>query len=135
MTFFLKIQTKKKLELLNLTLAIQEIVDKSKVKDGICFIFLLHSSAGLLINEDEEGLKKDWFLFFENISSKINFFHNLIDNNALAHLISGILGQSRFIFIKDGKLLLGRWQQIFLVEADGPREREIAVKIIKTQNS
>jgi secondary thiamine-phosphate synthase enzyme len=135
MTFFLKIQTKKKLELLNLTSAIQEIVDKSKVKDGICFIFLLHSSAGLLINEDEEGLKKDWFLFFENISSKINFFHNLIDNNALAHLISGILGQSRFIFIKDGKLLLGRWQQIFLVEADGPREREIAVKIIKTQNS
>jgi secondary thiamine-phosphate synthase enzyme len=135
MTFFLKLQTKKKLELLNLTSAIQEIVDKSKVKDGICFIFLLHSSAGLLINEDEEGLKKDWFLFFENISSKINFFHNLIDNNALAHLISGILGQSRFIFIKDGKLLLGRWQQIFLVEADGPREREIAVKIIKTQNS
>jgi secondary thiamine-phosphate synthase enzyme len=135
MTFFLRIQTKKKLELLNLTSAIQEIVDKSKVKDGICFIFLLHSSAGLLINEDEEGLKKDWFLFFENISSKINFFHNLIDNNALAHLISGILGQSRFIFIKNGKLLLGRWQQIFLVEADGPREREIAVKIIKIQNS
>jgi len=131
MISFLKVQTKKKFELLNLTSEIQKIVNKSKVKEGICFIFLMHSSAALLINEDEEGLKKDWFLFFETIASKINFFHNLIDNNAIAHLISGIFGQDKFVLIKEGKLLLGRWQQIFLVEADGPREREVVVKIIK----
>lgn len=122
---FVKISTKNKEELIDIT---NEVEKRIKSKTGICCIFLRHASAGLYINENESGLKED----FLNLLNKIipngkGYKHNKHDNNATAHLKASLLGQSVFVPLKEGKLMLGTWQRIFLAEFDGPREREIIV--------
>jgi len=123
------ISTNKRCELIDITREVEKIVKESGVKEGLAFIFLPHSTASLLLTENEPGLKKDWLKFFEKMVSKMAFEHNKIDNNADSHLLSGLIGQSRTLIIKEAKLIRGTWQNIFLAEFDGPRRRKIIVKI------
>ncbi|MGB9911318.1 MAG: secondary thiamine-phosphate synthase enzyme YjbQ [Microgenomates group bacterium] len=123
------ILTQQKYQLINITSKIEEIVVEAKIEEGIVLVFVPHSTAGILLTEDEEGLKRDWLKFFEKIISGIDFEHNKIDNNAEAHLLAGLVGQSKVLPVKEGKLIRGSWQEIFLVEFDGPRERKIIVKL------
>jgi len=90
-----------------------------------------HSTAGILLTENEQGLIQDWLNLFKKITSGINFAHNKIDDNADSHLLSGLVGQGKTLVIEDGRLIRGTWQQIFLAEFDGPRQRRILIKIIK----
>ena len=90
-----------------------------------------HATAGFWLNEDEEGLKQDVLRFFEKITSG-SWQHNQIDNNAQAHLLSGLLKPYLLLSVENGEIQLGTWQEIFLVELDGPREREIKIKFIPT---
>jgi len=97
----------------------------------LAVVFVPHSTAGLILTENEEGLKKDWISFLSSLVQKEELFHNKIDNNADSHLLSGLLGQNKILIIDSGHLLKGTWQQIFLVELDGPRERTIIIKILE----
>lgn len=126
------ISTKEKYQLVNITEKVEEIVEKSGVKEGIVLVFAPHSTAGILLTEDEEGLKKDWLAVFKKLTLGMDFFHNKIDNNADSHLLSGLIGQGKTLPIKEGKLIRGTWQEIFLAEFDGPRERKVVVEIIKS---
>lgn len=124
------ISTSRKYQLVNITPEVEEVVKKAGVKEGVVVVFVPHSTAGILLTEDEEGLKKDWLALFKKITSGIDFEHNRIDNNADAHLLAGLIGQSEILPIKEGKIVRGTWQEIFLAEFDGPRERRIVVEII-----
>ena len=113
--------TKEQKELLNVTDDVERVVEESDIKEGICLVFVPHATAAIVLNEDEAGLKSDIKNLLENWIPNKSWQHNAIDNNATAHIASALIGQSRLIPIVDGKLALGTWQEIFLVELDGPR--------------
>ena len=128
MTKELSFQTSNKRQLLNITSEIQKAVAESKVQDGICLVFAPHATAAIILNEDEDGLKSDIENLVETWIPEGNWKHNQIDDNATAHLASSFIGQSKTIPIVDGKLKLGPWQEIFLLELDGPRpNRKVVV--------
>ena len=126
----LDISTENRYELVDITEEVEKIVKESKIEDGLVLVFVPHSTAGVVFTENEKGLKNDWLEIFKKLISGIDFEHNKIDNNADSHLLSGIIGQGKVLPIKDGKIIRGTWQQIFLAEFDGPRERKVILEII-----
>ena len=126
----LNISTENRYQLVDITEEVEETVKESKVEDGLVLVFAPHSTAGVVLTENEKGLKNDWLEIFKKLTSGIEFEHNKIDDNADSHLLSGIIGQGKVLPIKDGKIIRGTWQQIFLAEFDGPRERKVILEII-----
>jgi len=127
----LRVETKNRVELIDITKKIQEAVNKTGIKDGIVVVYTKHTTTALIINENEEGLKEDiLFLLNKLIPASENYKHNKIDNNADSHLRSILLGNSLVIPLVNSKLGLGTWQRVFFVELDGPRSRTIYVKVI-----
>ncbi len=121
-------------EIINITDKIQEIVKKSKIKDGICSVFTKHATGAIIINENyDPGLCKDIIKALDMIVPEhSNWAHDKIDNNAASHIKAAMLGPSETIPIKDGKLQLGQWQDISFIELDGPRAgRRVVVEIIE----
>jgi secondary thiamine-phosphate synthase enzyme len=125
------ISTSKRTELIDITADVERIVRKSGIKNGLCNVFVPHATAAIMMNENENGLVDD-------IVNKIKkefpkgggYKHDRIDDNADSHLASGFIGQSKTLPVKDGRLIRGTWQQIFLMEADGPRSsRKIIVTV------
>ena len=125
------ISTKERYQLIDITEKVEEIVQESEVKDGLVLVFVPHSTAAILLTENEEGLKEDWLDFLKKLVSGFDFQHNKIDDNADSHILSGLVGQERILPVKGGQIIRGTWQQIFLLELDGPRNRKIIVKMIK----
>lgn len=119
-------------ELIDVTDKVENLVKKSKIKNGMCLVFVPHATAAVFLNENEPGLVDDILnkiedLFPENAGYK----HDRIDSNADSHLASSFIGQSKTMSVKDGRLLRGTWQQIFILEMDGPRsDRRIFVTIV-----
>jgi secondary thiamine-phosphate synthase enzyme len=130
--FEIKVKTKNREEIVDITSEVEEILKKSKIQEGICFLYIPHTTASLIINENaDENIKKDILNWLrENIKRGI-WLHDSIDNNGDSHIKSTFLGCSQIIPIKDNKLLLGRWQGIMLAEFDGPRERKVYVILQK----
>ncbi|MFC1789662.1 secondary thiamine-phosphate synthase enzyme YjbQ [Patescibacteria group bacterium] len=124
------IKTNERYELVNITANVESIIKERGVDGGLVFVSVPHSTAAILLTEDEPNLKKDWLEFLRQMASGFNFLHNQIDDNGDSHLLSGILGQNRSLLIEKGKLEKGFWQEIFLAEFDGPKVRKIIVKII-----
>lgn len=127
----ISLKTNNRLELIDITDKIQSIAAKSKIKSGICFIFCPHTTAGLTINENADpSVRAD----IEKTLNKLvpagaGYAHS--EGNADSHIKSSLLGQSLNIFLESGKLILGRWQGIYFCEADGPRQRELWIKIME----
>lgn len=128
------IKTTKKQDIIDITNNVKEIVKKSKIKDGICLVYVRHATSAIIINENYDPSVCEDILTALNkiIPEHAGYKHDKIDNNAAAHIRAAILGPSENIPIKDGTLQLGRWQGIGLVEIDGPRDRTVLVKIIKS---
>ena len=134
----IEIETRQSTELIDITGKVKEIV-KSKTKNksgnldsGICVVFTRHTTSGLIINENEAGLKNDILAFLNELIPKgKEYLHDKIDDNAHSHLRAVVLGSSVTIPIEEGGLTLGTWQSIFFVECDGPRRREVYVKVIE----
>lgn len=128
----LRIQTSKRIELIDITSEIQEEIKKSKVTEGICVISTMHTTTAIIINENESGLKEDILNLLEKLVPKAaGYRHDAIDNNADAHLKALLLGASESLPISEGRLELGTWQRIFLAELDGPRSRIVNLSILK----
>lgn len=126
----LSIQSSRKEEFIDITGRVNEILRKIGTDNGICLIFTPHTTAAITINENadpsvpEDLLQGMRHLQFENIS----FRHS--EGNSPAHLKSSLIGCSQLVIIEDSSLLLGTWQGIFFCEFDGPRTRNVFVKII-----
>jgi len=125
----IKVSSRERYQLIDITDKVEKTIKESGVKDGLILVFAPHSTAGILLTENEEGLKEDWLNFLKKLVSGLDFQHNRIDNNADSHILSGLVGQGKTLLLKGGNLLRGTWQQIFLAEFDGPRERKIIIKI------
>jgi secondary thiamine-phosphate synthase enzyme len=126
----LQVRTSRRIEMVDITDKIQQVVAKSRVKDGICFISIPHTTAGIIINENADPSVKQDILNMLNKLVPEGRGYTHAEGNADSHIKSSILGNCLYIFIEDGQLCLGTWQGIFFAEGDGPRSREVWLKII-----
>lgn len=123
--------TNQNVEVINITSNVNDIIRKYDITNGIVNISTKHTTSSIMINEDEEGLKKDYAKFLEKIVPNDNYLHDRIDNNATSHLKAMLTTPTQTLPIIDGKISLGTWQSIFFVELDGPRSnRTINIMII-----
>ena len=126
-----ELKTHNRMEIINITTEVNFILEKSSIKKGLVNIYSKHSTSGIIINEDEPGLLKDFQNTLETlVPSNGNYKHDIIDNNADSHIRSFLIGNSETIPLYNGKLDLGTWQSIFFVELDGPRTRKVTVTIV-----
>lgn len=130
MTKEISISTSKRNELINITDQVKEIIRKSKIKEGVCLIYVPHATAGITINEGADpNLAQDLLdKLSELVPQNASYRHS--DGNADAHIKSSLVGVSVSVLIKNAKLILGTWQAIFFCEFDGPRERKVVVEIL-----
>jgi secondary thiamine-phosphate synthase enzyme len=132
-THTLKVKTSRRTQLVNVTAQVQQAVEKSRVADGVCYVYVPHTTAAIVINEcadpdvahDLEGAF-DRLIPFEG-----PYRHG--EGNSDSHMKSVLVGASQTIFVEGGKLRLGRWQGVFFCEFDGPRDRHFQVKVIREQ--
>jgi len=129
----ISVKTNSRIELIDITEKIQAIVAKSKVKQGICFIFCPHTTAGLTINENADPSVRRDILQALNKLVPANAGYSHSEGNADSHIKSSIFGASLTIFIEDGQLAFGTWQGIYFCEGDGPRSRQVWIKIQSLQ--
>ena len=125
------ISTSKKQELVDISSQINKIVKKSNIKEGICIVYCPHTTAGITINENADpDVQSD---ILQKLTSLIpqNEDYKHSEGNSDAHIKSSLLGNEKTIIIKNNNLLLGTCQGIYFFEGDGPRQREIIIKIIK----
>jgi len=129
----LTIRTRSKSELMDITPLVRDVVDKSKIENGVCYIFVPHTTAGITINENADpSVRQDILIELDKLVPwQGNYTH--LEGNAAAHIKASLVGSSETIPVENGDLVLGTWQGIFFAEFDGPRRREVWVKITKTE--
>ncbi|HDD64153.1 MAG: hypothetical protein B6U94_06340 [Thermofilum sp. ex4484_79] len=128
----LRISTSRRLELVDITYEVEKAVRESGIKNGMCLVYAPHATAAIIANEHESGLMEDMLTKIrEDYPHDGKWKHNLIDDNAAAHLASAFIESARIFPVKDGRLIRGTWQNIFLLELDGPRSvRRIVVEVM-----
>jgi secondary thiamine-phosphate synthase enzyme len=134
LTEYLTYNVKTRRAFVNITSDIENIVKKSKVQEGLCLANTMHITASVFINDNENGLHRDFEKWLEILAPHEpidQYFHNKTgEDNADAHLKRQIMGREVVIAITKGKLDFGTWEQIFYGEFDGKRPKRILVKII-----
>ena len=136
-TDYLLFNTKKRQEFIRITDEIAAIVKTSGVKEGMALVSAMHITAGVYVNDWEEGLIGDFQTWLEKLApSGINYRHHQTgEDNADAHLKRTIMGHQVVLPITDGKLDLGPWEQVFYAEFDGQRQKRVIVKIMGLDQS
>lgn len=111
---------------------VNDAVRRSGIEEGVCHLFVPHTTAGLVINENADpDVGRDLIEKLEQLvptDGKEKYHH--FEGNAHAHIKSSLLGQSAVVPVSGGRLALGRWQGVFLAEFDGPREREVRITVV-----
>lgn len=126
----LPVRTDKKSQIISITSQIQAVVNKSKIKNGLCVVFNPHTTAAITINEDADpSVKSDMINELNKIVPDESHYTHM-EGNSDAHIKASLMGSDRVIIVNNGKLELGTWQGIFFCEFDGPRSRKVYVKII-----
>jgi len=126
----LTVRTGSRTELLEITREVAGLVQASDVSEGLCHLFVPHTTAGLTINENADPTVKADILMVLNkvVSDKEPYRH--LEGNSPAHIKASLMGPGLTVFIQGGRLVLGTWQGIFFCEFDGPRTRRLLVKIV-----
>jgi secondary thiamine-phosphate synthase enzyme len=120
-------------ELINITPDVEEVVNKSGIKEGMVLVNAMHITASVFINDDESGLHQDFEKWLEGLAPEKphnQYKHNTAEDNADAHLKRTIMGREVVVAITEGRLDFGPWEQIFYGEFDGKRRKRVLVKVI-----
>lgn len=126
--FFVK--TKRKFQVIDITPNVREVVERGTVAEGLCCVFVPHATAAVAINENADpNIGEDLQEALAKLIPEGVWRHDRIDDNAAAHIKAAIIGPSEMVPVKNGKLVLGTWQSLMLLEFDGPRERKVIVQI------
>ena len=129
----LSVKTRERTELIDITSDINKLIQKSGVAQGLCMIFVPHTTAAVTINESADPSVKSDILKILNqiIPWEANYRH--LEGNSPAHIKSTLVGSSELIAIENGRLILGTWQGVFFCEFDGPRTRKIHINFLQSQ--
>ena len=126
----LHVRTNRKWHVIDITLRVAEVVENSGVSEGTCLVYVCHTTAAVTINENTDpNIGADLVEALNRFIPEGILQHDKIDNNGAAHIKASLIGPSETIPVRDGKLMLGRWQAVMLVEFDGPRDRQLLVTV------
>ncbi len=118
--------------LVDITRQVQEAVTRAGLAGGLCFLFLPHTTAALTLNENwDPDVKSDVLLTLGNMAPA-DPRHRHSEGNSPAHIKASLLGNSLTLFVEGGKLMLGTWQGVYLAEFDGPRGRNVWVRVLSS---
>lgn len=124
------IRTSRRTELQDITERIENAVHESGCVSGICHLFVPHTTAGILINEGyDPDVARDMEGAFDRLIPDSPGFHHA-EGNSDSHIKTALVGTSETVWIENGRLALGQWQRIFFAEFDGPRSRQLRLKIV-----
>jgi secondary thiamine-phosphate synthase enzyme len=127
----IEVSTTECIDIVDITTEVAEAVP-SDVSNGVCLVFVPHTTAGVVLNENEHRLLNDITRAVESlVPTDEDYEHDAIDDNAAAHLQATVLGESVTIPVTEEGLDLGRWQSILFVECDGPQTRRVSVTVIE----
>jgi secondary thiamine-phosphate synthase enzyme len=131
-TEYLTFQTGERRELINITDKLAGIVSRSKVQEGFCLVSAMHITAGIWVNDEEEGLKADLFEWLDELAPARPEYrhHQTGEDNADAHLKRTLVHHQAMLPITNGRLDLGPWEQVFYAEFDGQRKKRVVVKVM-----
>ncbi len=127
----LSVKTRERTELVDVTSDINQLIQKSGIDQGLCMLYVPHTTAAVTINESADpSVKSDMLMILNKIIPwEADYRH--LEGNSAAHIKSTLVGPSELVAIENRKLVLGTWQGIFFCEFDGPRNRKLHVKISK----
>ena len=124
----LPVKTHSQTEMLDITALIQQQVADSGVKNGLCMLFVPHTTAAITINESADpAVRQDILMVLNKIVPWQEAYRHM-EGNSPAHLKTSIIGSSELIAVEKGRLVLGTWQGVFFCEFDGPRNRKLDVR-------
>ena len=130
---YLYFNTDSRVDLINITNKVREVLDESGIQEGLCLVNAMHITASVFINDDESGLHQDYKEWLEELAPHepiSQYAHNGFEENADAHLKRQIMGREVVVAITDGELDFGPWEQIFYGEFDGKRPKRYLIKVI-----
>ncbi len=130
----ISVKTRSKREVLDITDTVEALLEKNHAKGtGICNLFILHTTAALTTADLDPGTDLDMLDAFEAMIPKLRYRHPHNPTHVPDHILSSLIGPSVALPFEHGKILLGTWQRIVLIELDGPRERELVVTVTTAQ--
>ncbi len=133
MTWTLKVRSREREELVEFTEEVRRVLKESGARGGVCFLYVQHTTAGLTVNENADpDVPRDMLMHLRKLVPQHGVGFRHAEENSDAHIKASIFGSSISIPFDDGQLLLGRWQGIFLCEFDGPRQRQVIMKVVKS---
>jgi len=128
-----EVRTSRRAELLEVTGRVEEVVARSGVESGVVVVQSLHTTAALTINENADpDVKHDLLAKLEEMVPRDEPYYRHAEGNSDSHLKTSCFGPSLTVVVDGGRLVLGRWQGVYLCEFDGPRERRLAVQVLST---
>jgi secondary thiamine-phosphate synthase enzyme len=134
LTEYLTFTTETRRAFINITPQVEELVEKSGIREGLCLVNAMHITASVFINDNERGLLQDFETLLEDIAPHepiSKYRHNLTgEDNADAHLKRTLMGREVVVAVTEGRCDFGPWEQIFYGEFDGRRPKRVLVKII-----
>ena len=126
----LKVVSRNRNEMIDITSDIQQIVDEEETEEGCVIIYVPHTTAGITINEGADpSVQRDIIETLKKLIPKSGDYHHM-EGNSDAHIKASLLGSSVTVLIENNKLVLGTWQHIFFYEGDGPRNRKVYVETL-----
>ena len=120
-------------QFINITPQVEDCLAESNIGEGFVLVNAMHITASVFINDDEQGLHRDFEVWLEKLAPEkpyAQYQHNGFEDNADAHLKRSVMGREVVVAVTDGKLDFGPWEQIFYGEFDGKRKKRVLVKII-----
>ncbi len=127
------VKTSKRSQMVNISREAQEYVKQSGIKNGMLFVFVPHTTAGVSINENADpNVKRDVMFAMDRAVPSSGFLH--YEGNSDAHTKAQMTGFSLSLIIENGEIMLGTWQSIYFCEYDGPRNRNVYIKVIKSED-
>ena len=125
-----EIRTGKRTEFLDITQKVQAYIDKEGIREGLCYLFVPHTTAAITINENADpDVPRDLEKIFERMVPWEGGYRHR-EGNSAAHMKTTLVGASELVAIEGGRLVLGTWQSLFFCEFDGPRTRKLMVRIV-----
>jgi secondary thiamine-phosphate synthase enzyme len=128
------VETTERNQIVDLTPAVKRMVSQNQISDGMAIVYVPHTTAGVTINENADpDVKADMLRKLSELIPKSERYYQHDEGNSDSHVKTALVGNSATILIDHGKLVLGRWQGIYFCEFDGPRQREVYVKLVDFQ--
>lgn len=129
----LKVKTSRKREIIDITDTVEAKLADGKMRNGICYLNILHTTAALTTADLDPGTDLDMLDAFEVMIPKLKYRHPHNPAHVPDHIMSSILGSALTVPVSDGALVLGTWQRVIVVELDGPRERDVVLNFVETK--